>query len=199
MKKIMFNDKYGLTEAVLKGRKTMTRRVALKGPVPNMQICWNVHTNQLMICSGYNIVSRSQYSCGEVVAVAQSYWDLYHSETPLFGDSDAGVFNKMFVKAERMPHHIKITDITVERLQDITSGQCMQEGIYFDHVNGRLIGTPFAVPFYNTYKGAIGKNGKQLHWATPQEAFADLIDKTCGKGTWNSNPLVYVYEFELVD
>ena len=27
MQKIMFNDKYGLTEAVLKGRKTMTRRV----------------------------------------------------------------------------------------------------------------------------------------------------------------------------
>lgn len=27
MKKIMFNDKYGLTEAVLEGRKTQTRRV----------------------------------------------------------------------------------------------------------------------------------------------------------------------------
>ena len=29
MKKIMFNDRYGLTEAVLSGRKTMTRRVAI--------------------------------------------------------------------------------------------------------------------------------------------------------------------------
>lgn len=27
MKKIMFNDKYGLTQAVLEGRKTQTRRV----------------------------------------------------------------------------------------------------------------------------------------------------------------------------
>lgn len=26
-KKIMFNDKYGLTQAVLDGRKTMTRRI----------------------------------------------------------------------------------------------------------------------------------------------------------------------------
>lgn len=26
-KKIMFNDKYGLTQAVLSGRKTMTRRI----------------------------------------------------------------------------------------------------------------------------------------------------------------------------
>lgn len=30
MKKIIFNDKYGLTQAVLEGRKTMTRRVVGK-------------------------------------------------------------------------------------------------------------------------------------------------------------------------
>ena len=30
MKKIMFNDKYGLTQAVLEGRKTQTRRIAFK-------------------------------------------------------------------------------------------------------------------------------------------------------------------------
>ena len=28
MKKIMFNDKYGLTATVLKGKKTQTRRLA---------------------------------------------------------------------------------------------------------------------------------------------------------------------------
>ena len=28
MKKIMFNDKYGLTQSVLEGRKTQTRRIA---------------------------------------------------------------------------------------------------------------------------------------------------------------------------
>lgn len=27
MKKILFNDKYGLTQAVLEGRKTQTRRI----------------------------------------------------------------------------------------------------------------------------------------------------------------------------
>lgn len=25
-----------------------------------------------------------------------------------------------------------------------------------------------------------------------------LIDKVCGKGTWDSDPWVFVYEFELV-
>lgn len=32
MKKIMFNDRYGLTEAVLDGRKTQTRRIAYEKP-----------------------------------------------------------------------------------------------------------------------------------------------------------------------
>lgn len=30
MKKIMFNDRYGLTQAVLEGRKTQTRRICFK-------------------------------------------------------------------------------------------------------------------------------------------------------------------------
>lgn len=34
MKKIMFNDKYKLTQAVLEGRKTQTRRIAYIGNPP---------------------------------------------------------------------------------------------------------------------------------------------------------------------
>ena len=32
----MFNDKYRLTQAVLEGRKTQTRRIAYNGEVPNL-------------------------------------------------------------------------------------------------------------------------------------------------------------------
>ena len=37
-----------------------------------------------------------------------------------------------------------------------------------------------------------------LEFDTPREAFAALIDKVSGKGTWESNPYVWVYEFELM-
>ena len=33
---------------------------------------------------------------------------------------------------------------------------------------------------------------------TPREAYAVLIDLISGKGTWLSNPFVFVYDFELV-
>ncbi len=45
-----------------------------------------------------------------------------------------------------------------------------------------------------------GWGGKTTQWyaMTPRGAFAALIDKISGKGTWESNPYVFVYEFELV-
>ena len=42
-----------------------------------------------------------------------------------------------------------------------------------------------------------GKPGVYF-WGTPQEAYAALIDKINGKGTWESNPYVWAYDFELV-
>ena len=195
MKKIMFNDKYGLTEAVLKGRKTMTRRLALETGVPLMYYAWDVHTNQLLICSGEKIVARSLYACGEVVAVAQNYHDLswnkrFYEElrdrcksSPEF--ELAGWYNKMFVKASDMPHHIKITDIKVERLHDISDSDCISEGVRVD-----LEGVQYSFP------STIGYCGN-YPFSRPIDAFAALIDKVSGKGTWNKNPLVWVYEFEL--
>ncbi len=37
-----------------------------------------------------------------------------------------------------------------------------------------------------------------FYFNSPCEAFAALIDKVSGKGTWDRNPFVVVYEFEIV-
>ena len=98
-------------------------------------------------------------------------------------ERSAGFKNKMFVKAELMPHHIRITDISIERLQDIPDEDCLREGVAFSdrhYCMYRIIGLPF-------------------EYDVPREAFAALIDKVSGRGTWESNPLVWVYSFELVD
>lgn len=34
---------------------------------------------------------------------------------------------------------------------------------------------------------------------TSQEAYAALIDRVSGRGTWGSNPFVMAYDFELID
>ena len=189
MKKIMFNDKYGLTQAVLEGRKTITRRaVPMHDYKYGFQVGYDTETNQCCLCDGSFIVERSRYSVGEVVAIAQAYKDIYNDayHIGLYGRT-AGWTNKMYVAAYRMPHHIKITNIRVERLQDISDEDCLREGIR----KWDKVGNPLG-PSYDFVNSPHG-------YATPREAFAALIDRVSGKGTWNSNPMVWVYEFELVD
>lgn len=198
MKKIMFNDKYGLTKAVLEGRKTMTRRVIHAENIPDdPEYGYAPNIDACCVFNEDDVVAKSQYNLCEVVAIAKSYETLANNgyldqmmDGPLSMKKEyagAGYKNKMFVKAELMPNHIKITHIDVEHLQDISDEDCLREGIRKWDKGGNPLGPSY--DFVNSPHG----------YATPREAFAALIDKVSGKGTWDSNPLVWVYEFELVD
>lgn len=128
----MFNDRFGLTQAVLSGRKTMTRRIINLGIVGeyNLENALKYDWGKTSI-QAY-IENLSKYKVGEVVAIAQSYKDAGYSEKEVFAGwlfSRAGWNNKLFVRANLMPHHIRITDIKVERLQDISDDDCFSEGI----------------------------------------------------------------------
>lgn len=196
MQKIMFNDKYGLTQAVLDGRKTQTRRIAYAGYIKFPNTCIGLkgnNRNKLYLKNGKNIVARSRYKIGEEVAVAQSYIRLgldrvrvHNGKEILEIPFSKGWENKMYVKADLMPYRIRITNIRAERLQDISEDDCLAEGIWrADNVG--LEGTTY------WYHGLANSS-----FRTPQEAYASLIDRISGKGTWESNPYVFIYEFELI-
>lgn len=192
MKKIMFNDRYGLTQAVIEGRKTMAMMLI------NIKSTSDV---QVRIFAGYvQIIGRSgdvcaekklSYKVGEVVAVAQRYQDIFdysNCVNPYAWEDDdkpSGWTNKMLTKAELMPHQIRITGIKCERLQDISEEDCMKEGILGDVEYDK----------YEVY-GLFGNSDDGFD--TPREAFASLIDKVSGRGMWKRNPWVVAYEFELV-
>lgn len=187
MKKIMFNDKYCLTQAVLNGSKTMTRRV-LRDNVP--------------LGNWKETVKHLPYKVGEVVAIAQSYKEVYpNADFEMIGDKfmteSAGWTNKMFVRADLMPHHIRITDVKMERLRDISEEDCLKEGIVFIE-SLSIIGE-------DAYFFAVKRKVRQMYdnilkfFSSPQRAYVDLIDKISGRGTWKRNPWVVVYTFERVD
>lgn len=202
MQKIMFNSKLGLEQAVLEGRKTMTRRIISSkvwGKYREYEKGYN-ETQQhliggLMDCDEY-LISLATFKVGEIVAVAQRYCNVLHCADVPKGE-EKGWGNKMFVKAELMPHHIKITDIKVERLQDISGDDCLKEGIREgSNVGGSMSLTDYAQHGYTF--GSVFDTENKLY-ETPREAFAALIDKVSGKGTWDSNPWVFVYDFKLID
>ena len=214
MKKIMFNDSYGLTQAVLNGTKTMTRRIGEKYLTELIK----GHENDFTItsqraCPKHLVVESPQlphgiclwlgtkYRLGEVIAVAQSYETLANSgyldkmvvpaNNPVKCEFkkeyyNPGWSNKMFVRPDLMPHQIQITDIKIERLQDISDEDCLKEGIK----------QTFSSSYCFEY---TGKHGFGYTFSdSPKKAFASLIDRISGKGTWQSNPIVVAYSFRLI-
>lgn len=188
----MFNDRFGLTAAVLEGQKTMTRRIATTEEIecPDIGCVFEgknkgkrILCNYYELFNYYEILAMSRYAKGEVIAVAQRYCDVLHCADVPKGE-EKGWGNKMFVKAELMPHHIKITGIKVERLQDISDEDCLREGICKTSDACR----PYYIP-----------NTGRPTFANPREAFAALIDKVSGKGTWERNPYCFCYTFKLID
>lgn len=207
MKKIMFNDRYGLTQAVIEGRKTVTRRIV-------SDKLWDRWTDYDDFCNSvscgpstpvvrqyYNefefFKDNLPYKVGEIVAVAQRY------STIAAGHPDVDTFllqvakahkisiesvqdfegwnNKMFTKVELIPHQIQILDIRPERLQDITDEDCLKEGVRFvENSDGHF------------------SNGMSDGYTTPISAFAALIDEISGRRIWERNPFVWRIEFKLV-
>lgn len=212
MKKILFNDKYLLTKAVLEGNKTQTRRICrVQPPYEYFDIafpcCWIDEDNPEKdpLYGAFCWVNKDNpeehtdwvkptYRVGEVVAVAQSYKDAVN--WALVGDCQefeaknpwelAAWSNKLFARADYMPHQIRITNVRIQRLQDISDEDCLAEGIWESNNVG------FQGKIY-WYPNLINSS-----FRTPREAYAALIDKISGKGTWDSNPWVWAYTFELV-
>ena len=195
MKKIMFNDRYGLTQAVLECRKTQTRRIC------HEQI-WS-HSDIINAENGIFHFEIPKYNIGKVIAVAQSYRDcggLNEAGVPRWdvisqtvGSTNAGWDNKMFVRADLMPHQIRITNVRIKRLRSMSEEDCLKEGIY-----PYYYGDKKEKEFYEIPTDGYSFDGSDYHYPTPRESFAHLIDKTIGKGTWKSNPYVWVYDFELI-
>lgn len=187
MQKIMFNDHYGLTKAVLEGKKSQTRRLALNAE--DTQV-FNLYPEDESIRK-YVIDRYSRYSIGETLAVAQCLKDLGYDANDRSGgaiwglDHTAAWNNKMFVCASQCRHHIRITNIRLERLQDISDEDCLKEGIIED-----CPGIQYSFPTEIGYCS-------QYPFDTPKAAYAALIDNISGKGTWNKNPWVFVYDFKL--
>ena len=219
MQKIMFEHRrFGLEQAVIARLKENTRRrvrfpkgvndedvesavmgIDQKGRV---YFTFSVATDQ----GTESVDVYPKYQIGEKVAVAQSYKTIYDTMEEQLGNSKAnewwckaydvldnqfgpattpGYNNKLFVRASIMPHVIEITDIKAERLQDISDEDCLREGLLTGEQEPKMYG--FRLP-----KGTV------LSFLTPREAFAALIDRLNGRGTWQRNEWQFAYTFKLI-
>lgn len=178
-----------LFHKVAKREKTQTRRIIT--PEPKIQ-------------NGWIVKPKSKYKVGEIVYLKEPYvvskggrvFRKYDKSDVSFlrylgEDTEAkGVWkNKLFMPESAARYFIKITGVRAERLQDISEEDCLKEGIIYKPIQS-LSWKDKLTPMWS--------NGINRYKA-PQEAYAALINSINGKGTWEKNPFVWVYDFELIN
>ena len=80
---------------------------------------------------------------------------------------------------------LEVTNVRVERLQNISEENAIAEGI--ERVS--------IAPFVHRFKNYLCNN----KFIGPEESFKTLWMKINGEDSWNANPWVWVYEFKVVE
>jgi uncharacterized protein YhfF len=111
---------------------------------------------------------RQRYQKDEILYLKEPYEDYddfahykYNYHSYHFEYRNGNWKNKLFMPKRFARYYIKITKVSLQKLQDITQDDCVKEGV--DSI----------------------------------QQYKDLINKINGKKTWENNPDVWVYDFQL--
>lgn len=176
---ILFNTE--MVKAILDGRKTCTRRLVKFLPGKNPQ--WTGYIKDgLMLYNGKNepCIRKAPYQSGDILyvretfiqAAAHTFW--YRADDKSWMSKDLLWKPSIHMPKEAARIWMKVTDVRVERLQEITETQAQAEGC-----NSGLLTGPC------TARGQF----ENLWNSTIKKPDAD-------KYGWSANPFVWVIEFE---
>ena len=196
MKPILFNTE--MVRAILNGEKTQTRRIMKPQPI--------FYTGRKYIFKDSecpkkweqcdNIIDTYRYQKGDILYVRETWGEGWEEGTYIYKADDKLADNPLFEYSTKliykpsihMPKEaarifLKVTNVRIANLQDITDEEAKKEGANF-------------------------KNGKNVGWKEKMERtaiqrFAEIWDKTIKKNEldmygWRANPWVWVIEFERV-
>lgn len=193
---ILFNDE--MVQALLTGRKTCTRRaIKLPDKMTGRPIGKSGDSSNPLGFFYLGGIKRPPYQPGDILYVRETWSEIKNadgshkkyvykaSDQYPFGESRYIIkFNwkpsiHMPKKAARI--WLKVTDVRVERLQDITEDGAKEEGANFK--NGKNVGL------------------EEKMRRTAIERFAEIWNSTIKKTDidrygWDANPWVWVIEFE---
>lgn len=202
IKPILFNT--DMVRAIMDGRKTCTRR-AVKQQWEECPHCKYVHNEyiydklaQNVYCArcGYHLVPerKAPYQPGDILYVREIWGEGYEDGTYIYKASDKLANHPMFKESSKRLYHpsihmpkeaariwLKVTDVMVDRLQDITDDGSKAEGANWK--NGKNVGV------------------EEKMRRTAVERFAEIWDSTIKKSDldrygWQANPWVWAISFE---
>jgi len=230
MKPILFNTE--MVRAILDGRKTATRRTIKRTPSNDSPSgygfwkefnerdnAWYVkdYTHSACWYQLKEYIKRfSKYQVGDIIYARETWQQLtdeFGIQTIYRANEDySDIENLKWRPSLHMPKSearifLKVTDVRVERLQDITEEQAKEDGIRGYSKDGNLYKY---CTNDDSWMAFHSRNNKKLNmhgncWQdmprTAKEAFMYLWNSTIKKmhiatRGWEANPFVWVIEFE---
>ena len=168
-----------MVQAILGDRKTMTRRIV---KFPKDFDGRNVYSNDphgLKYSRSDDMIERlfPKYKVGDVLWVRETFQTLPPNMVFYKADKENKATgnwkHSIFMPREAARIFLKVTRVRVERLQDISGEDAMKEGVKIESMWPLCIGDSY-------------------------RAFSILWESINGKGSWDANPWVFVYDFEKV-
>ncbi|WP_417237247.1 MULTISPECIES: hypothetical protein [Flavobacteriaceae] len=215
-KPILFNTE--MVRAILQGRKTQTRRTkglnivnkdAKNYNFISFSVDYNYITFDNIKDEMFQSVTNNIGNPGDILWVRESFC-FFLDGICYKADHHKNMKALKWKPSIHMPKKacrifLKITDIRVERIQDITEEDALSEGVefYFSQLfqETRYKDYSKAKPgmfkpqrFYKTKAPILGYG----EWREAKSSFQSLWESINSKDSWESNPWVWVISFERI-
>lgn len=177
-KPILFNTE--MVRAILDGRKTVTRLVIKD------QHQWELDTlTDIFACI------EPPYQVGDILYIRETFAQAGEHIFWYKSDDNPQLRNILWSPSIHMPKEaarifLRVTDVRVERLQDITGEQVLKEGIRATAANVFDLGNDYITE-------GIDRGVFQTLWNI------NVKKSDLDKYGWNANPWVWVIEFERLE
>lgn len=189
MRTIIFNNVFNETNNVLNGTKTQMRDPACSGDM-EISFCTDEKDGLLTVFSEDFEVAKAHYKAGEVLDIGVLKRTIDVDSSDYVGDRQRIIAPPLVRYNTEMLHQsIQITRVSIERLKDISDEECFKEGVL-------RIGEKYGFEFCNSINGNFAFS--TFVFNSPRDAFSSKICKEKGAYAWDSNPYMFVYDFELI-
>jgi hypothetical protein len=183
-----------MVKALLEGRKTQTRRIVKFKYLPEIGGAYG-ETVMIYGKTGQHYMPCPYGSIGDILWVRET-WLIFNGMYGYKAEVTSEEAKKykwkpsIFMPKKACRLKLKITNIRVERLQEITEDDAIAEGIEWGlHM---ILNRPRFRNYYSYPKDG----GAWYH--DPRDSYKSLWESINGKGSWEKNPWVWVIEFKRI-
>lgn len=190
-----------MVQAILEGRKTQTRRLV------KYQKAYDIFPNGKKEVEAVKTTENMlpcKYKIGDILWVRETFHKYYSESTGIIYSykadnkliEDAKIWKpSIFMPREAARIFLEVTNVRVERIQDISEEDAIAEGIE-SWIEERLKSKPV---HYKMYSDFDNPNDPALYSSNPIDSYESLWRKINGKDSWKQNPFVWVYDFKRIN